>query len=348
MAPAAATRDADLRTRIAAARRRCRATDRCRTRKCVGADVAARRIGQRDRSRIHHHRADQDQARRRRPAARRLQARGARRLRTPLSRVRRARASARSCSHCARRGRAGCRWQASASSWLPRSARLLPHRLGKHLGAVHVVAEHVEARARRRQQHRVAALRLLERARCTACCSGRQRQLGTRPCRRARLRIVSAHRGRSAPRRAHARATARPAARSPAPCRRRRRSRPACALGAEAFERGDRGADVGALAVVDSNRRRRSCATNCTRCGSPRIRAARAASAPAAAPMRAPAQARPAHSPRCAAADRSASTGIRRCTWTSAGAVRGVRRPCDDVPADVASSAQASHVMPPS
>ena len=68
-----------------------------------------------------------------------------------------------------------------------------------------------------------------------------------------------------------ARHAARPAARSPGPCRRRRGSRRAwpARVGAQAVQRRDGRADVGALAVVEDSTPS-TCATCSTRCGSPR------------------------------------------------------------------------------
>ena len=63
---------------------------------------------------------------------------------------------------------AGPRCARSAARDRARRRALMPQRLctacGEHLAAVRVVAKHVEAGARRRQQHRVAGLRQLRRA----------------------------------------------------------------------------------------------------------------------------------------------------------------------------------------
>ena len=86
-----------------------------------------------------------------------------------------------------------------------------------------VVAEHVEARARRRQQHGVARLRELARRCTTASSSDAQRvtpALGERLRDQRRIAADQQHRAgmlRARPARA---------ARSPGPCRRRRRSGP--------------------------------------------------------------------------------------------------------------------------
>ena len=176
----------------------------------------------------------------------------------------------------------------------------------EHLGAVRVVAEHVQAGAGRAEQHGVAGLGLLE----APARRGLQRVVALQ--RHARPASACSMRSASRPIVATARAWRDTGARSgakswplPSPPRittslRRR------LVGAQAVERGDGGADVGALAVVEGvdavdawRRARRGAARR-------RIRAGRAASAPAGSRWRWPAPARPARWRRCGGRARAA------------------------------------------
>ena len=104
-----------------------------------------RRLGHRDRRRIHHHQAEREQQQRR-PRERRVVGAASRARRAPPRRRRTASAACRSDAVSVRR----LRMRAAPS------ARV--HERGEALAALDVVAEQVEARARRRQQHGVARL----------------------------------------------------------------------------------------------------------------------------------------------------------------------------------------------
>ena len=163
------------------------------------------------------------------------------------------------------------------------------HRLHEDFGAVAVVAEHVQAGAGRAQQHRVAgrglleapARRRFERLRGAAAARARPPSAavsGSRPARSLRRR------GRSSRPRAHGGAAARASgAKSwplPSPPR-ITTSRAGALVAAQPVDRGDGGADVGALAVVEgvdaADAWRRTAGGAARR----RSRAAHAASAPA-------------------------------------------------------------------
>ena len=108
-----------------------------------------------------------------------------------------------------------------SSATMPASRPARLHRRDEHLGAVRVVAEHVEAGAGRRQQHGVAGLR--------ACAAAARRRFERRAALDSATPVAVEHRARSAARRGRSAAPrargarpARPAARSPGPCRRRR------------------------------------------------------------------------------------------------------------------------------
>ena len=177
--------------------------------------------------------------------------------------------------------------------------RDLAHRVDEDLGAMPVVAEHVQAGAGRRQQHRVARSAPARSTRrwLPAGCRG---AAAARRCRQARLRSCR-HRGRSAPPHARSAPPARPAGRSPGPCRRRRGSAPACPAhvrhpGLPARPRWRR-----RWCPCCRRRPRPRRSSPPTRRGAPRrgSHAAHAASAPAAARWQRPAPARPAHWRRC-------------------------------------------------
>ena len=101
----------------------------------------------------------------------------------------------------------------------------LLHRGGEHVAAMRVVAEHVEARARRRQQHRVAGLRETRRgAAPRPPCVARAHGVADAGERRLDEPGIAAEQHGGAHLAAERRARA---ARNPGPCRRRRRSAPA-------------------------------------------------------------------------------------------------------------------------
>ena len=227
----------------------------------VGRRVARelRVVGQRDRRRIHHHQAQREQ-RHDDPDQRLVEAEQARRA-GPAETLTQSRTGTRSRAASPRpasaRRRAAAQRRPSARrppshAATPASCGQRLHRGDEDLGPVRVVAEHVEARAGRAQQHGVAGLAPARRPSASRLrgvawrCSGTPRACQRRLDRR-RVAADQRHRARMA------RAPARPAARSPGPCRRRRGSRRARrrAVGAQAVQRGDRGADIGALAVVE-------------------------------------------------------------------------------------------------
>ena len=130
----------------------------------------------------------------------------------------------------------------------------LRHRRPEHLAAVRVVAEHVEAGARGRQQHGVARLGELARARAPRRPCVAARSTGTHAARAPPRSVGRPRRSAPPPRPPAQRLDA--AARSRRPCRGRRRSAPPAA-GSRRSAATDR-ADVGALGVVVVVRRRRA------------------------------------------------------------------------------------------
>ena len=189
----------------------------------VGGEL--RVVGQRDRGRIDHHHAQQHEHadHRHQRLVEGRQAHRAAAADSTLSRT----GSAPPPSRDSRRGATTTVSADKASVHAcPRSCGQRLHGLHEDLGAVAVVAEHVQAGAGRAQQHGVAGARLLE-------APGRGRfQRGV---------ALQGHAGRARPRwprrrgrpawppRARGAPAAPPAARSPGPCRRRRGSPPACA-----------------------------------------------------------------------------------------------------------------------
>ena len=200
------------------------------------------------------------------------------------------------------RGEAQAR-SARRSCDAPRArAAMRLHRGDEDLGAVRVVAEHVQAGAGRAEQHRVAALRP---ARSTSAVAASQACRGAAAARRSRPSAASIARGVAADQRDGARvarAPARPAARSPGPCRRRRGSRPACA-GARSAPRPSSAATVAPTLVplLSSKASTPPTLADVARRGAARrgTRAGRAASAPAGSRSPWPAPARPARWRRC-------------------------------------------------
>ena len=238
-------------------------------------------------------------ARRRRQRRRRTRWHAARR------RVRRARASIRAGSHAslaaairrAQRGRPARQHGCPASAASSRTAST------KTSARCAIVAEHVEAGAGRRQQHGIAASRR-PRRRLHRFRQRVAQSISSTPARASAARIARASRPISTTARAW---------RATGAAQRREVLALAVAAGdqdqlaalvAQAVQRGDGGADVGALAVVvvldavDASRPARQ------RCGSASIVAQRVQHRrERQRRSRAPAQARPAHSARCAAAD---------------------------------------------
>ena len=164
------------------------------------------------------------QQRHRDPDQRLVEAQHARRRCAPRARCGARRQASRRALAAISRKPAACRSRSRVHAGLRSSAQRRCTAATEHLGAVRVVAEHVEAGAGRRQQHGVAGVRALRGERARPASSVARRPAARRRPARARRgsRRVAAdqHHGARV-----ARAPARPAARSPGPCRRRRGSR---------------------------------------------------------------------------------------------------------------------------
>ena len=307
-------------------------------------------VGQRDRGRIDHHQAAARAARRRpRPAPGRSRAARAG-WPAPTPRPVAHRHARRGRARAARAQRASQRVAAEAcgAALMQRSPRARPRARctvgDEHLGAVRVVAEHVEAGAGRAQQHRVAGCARCAKHQRVAASQRRRGAAAARRCRRAPLRSrrVAAdqrHRARMARHRRGQRREVLALAvaaedhdqLAPAPCRRpgrrarrpwRRRWCPCCRRRPRRSSTLRDELDAVRLAAVFAQ------AVQHRRRAGSRWRVASASAASALAALWRPRM-------------RSASAGIRRCRWISS-ARRSLRLLASRRPR----SARTSQAMP--